>query len=262
MRKPTIDKPYSKMTKKEKAAMKRTIATQNKKLANLEKKGLASSSAAYRYIEGQYAAGANWLYKNKAGQIRFRGDISKMSADTLSQTKYQTKAYRKAQTSTTTGTKQYKTALESGYNKFLQSIGVNRTVKAKEIKEIHESRQYKTLQGMYGSGDAVKIIEYAKMTGNTKYLSELIDTSKLSPENKFTVDQIQKLFGTHKEYEVAARGIRGVTQKELSELVSDYAVFDLMQPEEFNDIVQGVARHRERGERIKDLVEKELQRRY
>lgn len=256
------DKTYRQMTKKERTALKRTIAAQNKKLANLEKKGLAKTSAAYRYLEAQYEGGASFLYKNKAGNIRFKSGISKMSSSALSKVKQEAQGFKQAQTSTIKGTKQYKQNLENSYNKMLAAKGINKRVKAKDIKELHESALYKKVHTMYGSGDAVKIIEYAEETGNAKYFENLINTGKISVSDPMDPDDVIRLLDTHKEYEQAARGVRGITQKELSDIVVDYAVFDLMSPEEFQDIVYWAEDHRERGETIKELVDYAIRQRY
>ena len=146
-------KPYAKMTKREKSDLKRTIKTQNAKLERLEKSGLASSSAAYRYLEGQYAAGANWLYKDKSGRIRFKGNISKMSAQTIAEVQFETRQFRRAKTSTLKGTKAARSAMVNAMNKRLEQLGIDKKVRsADEVKNLYESALYKNLQKINSEG--------------------------------------------------------------------------------------------------------------
>lgn len=247
-------KPYSKMTKREKFELKRTIRTQNKKLARLEKKGLASSSAAYRYLEGQLAAGANWLYRDKSGNIRFRENISKMSAQTLSKVKHETKAFRQTQTSTIKGTRAYKKNLVTSYNNMLSKMGITQKVTAEDVKDIHESALYKKLSEMYGSGDAVKIIMRVDATGSTAMLDELINSGRLSPTNIIDPDALFKLIDTHDDYEQAVQGVPGISSEEIRDILVDYAAFDLYTPAQFKELLDQATRHKEDDESLADAV--------
>lgn len=239
------------MTKREKLDIKRAIATQNKRLAKLEQKGLEKASSAYRYLEAQYEAGSNYLYKDKRGNIRFRSNISKMSADKISQIKHEVSSFRQAQTSTVKGTKRFKSNLETGYNKMLSDLGIDKKVSAKQIKETHDSAIYKALFAMYGSGQAVKVY-YSALDKKSLPLLDHFITGKITEQNKIDPDSLIKLFDTHKEYESATRGL--LTRKQVQDILYDTAAFDLYTPAEFRKLVERVKKHLERGENLSDKV--------
>lgn len=241
----TKPKPYARMTKREKSDLKRTINTQNAKLERLEKSGLASSSAAYRYLEGQYAAGANWLYKDKKGHIRFKGNISKMSAQTISELTYETRQFRRAKTSTLKGTRAARSAMVGAMNARLEKLGIDKRVRsADEVKNLYESALYKNLQKMYGSGDAEKIFVKAEKKGDLKYLESLIAAA---PD--IDINALNNILDNHTDYEKAAKGL--LSKDQVTELFTKYALDTQFQSSaDFGQFLQNVARHTEDGEEL------------
>lgn len=237
-------KPYGKMTKREKSDLKRTIATQNKKIARLEKSGLASSSAAYRYLEAQLAAGANWLYRDKSGGIRFRGDISKMSARTLAEVKHETKQYRKAKTSTVKGTKRTRKAMVDSFNAQMQSKGSNIRVRsADQIKNFYEDQMYKSLQKMFYS-EATKTLEIAKETHGERFLETIVQLAE-SGEETFDPERVQKMLEQRADFEQSIVGIHGIDKEDVQQLMIDYSIQDKYTPAEFRELLLNVEKHTE-----------------
>ena len=235
----TKPKPYARMTKREKNDLKRTINTQNAKLERLEKSGLSSSSAAYRYIEGQLAAGANWLRKDKNGNIRFKANISKMSAQTIAEIQFETRQFRRAKTSTLKGTRSARSAMVSAMNARLEKLGIDKKVRsADEVKNLYESALYRNLQKMFYS-ESVKMYTQAVEQKDEKFLQSLISASKdIDPEDIYTI------LDTHKEYEKATRGL--LSAEQVQQLFIDYPIANTFtDAADFAQFVQNVANHTE-----------------
>lgn len=239
MPKVTKPKPYARMTKREKSDLKRTISTQNAKLERLEKSGLASSSAAYRYLEGQLAAGANWLRKDKNGHIRFKANISKMSAQTISELQFETRQFRRAKTSTLKGTKAARRAMVNAMNARLKDLGIDKRVRsADEVKNLYESALYRNLQKMFYS-ESVRMYTQAVEQKDEKFLASLISAAKdIDPQDIYSV------LDTHKEYEKAARGL--LSPEQVQQLLIDYPITSTFSDAaDFAQFVHNVANHTE-----------------
>lgn len=235
----TKPKPYARMTKREKSDLKRTIKTQNAKLERLEKSGLASSSAAYRYLEGQLAAGANWLRKDKNGNIRFKANISKLSAQTIAEIQFETRQFRRAKTSTLKGTRSARSAMVGAMNARLEKLGIDKKVRsADEVKNLYESALYRNLQKMFYS-ESVKMYTQAVDQKDEKFLQSLISASKdIDPED------IYNILDTHKEYEKATRGL--LSAEQVQQLFIDYPIANTFTDAAgFAQFVQNVANHTE-----------------
>lgn len=247
MPKPKIPhpKPYARMTKREKSDLKRSINTQNAKLERLEKSGLASSSAAYRYLEGQYAAGANWLRKDKNGNIRFKANISKMSAQTISEIQFETRQFRRAKTSTLKGTRAARSAMVGAMNTRLEKLGIDKKVRsADEVKNLYESALYKNLQKMYGSGDAERIFIKAEKKGDLKYLESLIAAA---PD--IDINALENILDNHVEYEKVTKGL--LSKGQVADLFANYALDTQFQsPADFGQFTENVSKHTEDGEEL------------
>lgn len=244
------DKPksYEAMTKRERSDLRRAIATQNKRIDRLEKSGLASSSAAYRYLEAQHAAGANWLYMNKKGQIRFRGNISKMSADKIDQLAHEVRGYRQAVTSSVKGTKRTRAKQVESFNKRLEEMGVKESRKSDTIKQIqssnaiktmYDSALYKAFQDAFYS-ESVKFYYMAKETHDKRF-EESIEKAV----NEMDVNDMSVLLDKHTEYEQAAREY--LTKQQVQDLLIEYTFFHDMTPDEFRDRLKSIKNDTKRG---------------
>ena len=238
-------KPYARMTKREKSDLKRTINTQNAKLERLEKAGLASSSAAYRYLEGQLAAGANWLRKDKNGNIRFKANISKMSAQTIAEIQFETRQFRRAKTSTLKGTRAARSAMVGAMNARLEKLGIDKKVRsADEVKNLYESALYKNLHKMYGSNDAERIYIKAEKKGDLQYVQSLISAA---PD--IDIKALENILDNHTDYEKAAKGL--LSKDQITELFAKYALdTQFKSSADFGQFAQNVAKHTEDGEEL------------
>ena len=235
------DKPksYEAMTKRERSDLRRAIATQNKRIDRLEKSGLASSSAAYRYLEAQHEAGANWLYKDHQGHLRFKANISKMSAEKIDQVRHEVQNYHKAKTSTVTGTRATNRKMVDSFNKRLEEMGIDKRVQSsREIANLYENALFKEVQSQFYT-DAIKIYYQAKKDRDTNFL-ESITKAELPP------DDIQVLMDEHKAYEQAARGY--LTKQQVQDILIEYAPYHTLTPEDFHDLLKNIKKHTEDGD--------------
>ena len=251
MRKVQKPKPYAHMNKREKSHLKEEITKVNERIARLEKSGLSKSSAAYRYLEGQLAAGANWLRKDRFGNIRVKGNISKMSADKISQVARETEAFKKAKTSTVSGTKQARQAMLDSFNKRLADMGIKqRVTDPDQIRDMYENKTFKKMQSMFYS-ESVKVYTMATKSRSKRFLTTIMKSAKdIAP------DEVYKLLDEHKEYENAVRGI--LTSKEVQDLMIKEPIYNKMTPDQFREFVTNVGRHTEEDESLIGNVEKQL----
>lgn len=230
-------KPYSKLTKREKSDLKRTIATQNKKIERLASRGLLGSSSSYKHLEAMYEAGTNYLYRDKNGVVKFRANISKMSAQTIAETKEKTRTFRQTKTSTLKGVKSYQTKLSASYNAMLKAHGIEpkKPLKADDIRDLHESDAFKKIEQLYGYYNAVKIIEeHPDM--NEKQLIELVEMS-----HEFNADDIEplmKLIDDGEPYLKIADTTPGLSRSDVEQLQLKYGLFDLLTPEQFQEYTE------------------------
>lgn len=238
MQKVQKPKSYARMTKREKSDLKRTIKTQNAKLERLEKAGLAGASTAYKSLEAQYEGGANWLYRDKNGNIRFKGNISKMSAAQIADIKEQTRRYRQTKTGTKTGTKTAQKKMAASYNAMLAKHGIKpkKPLKPSDIRQLHESDAFKKLEEIYGYYMTVKIIEEnPEMT--TKEFEEL---AKIAYDEDADIEIFLKLLEEGDAFVKVAERV-GLTRDDVQKLQLQTGFFDLMTPEQFAVFAQKAA---------------------
>lgn len=230
-------KPYSKLTKREKSDLKRTIATQNKKIDRLADRGLLGSSSAYKHLEAMYEAGANYLYRDKNGVVKFKGNISKMSAQTLSEIKEKTRTFRKTKTSTIKGVKTYQKKLSASYNAMLKARGIEpkKPLKADDIRDLHESDAFKKIEQLYGYYNAVKIIEeHSDMKDD-----ELIKLVEMSHDfNSDDIEPLMKLIDDGEPFLKIADTTPGLSRSDVEQLQLKYGLFDMLTPEQFQEYTE------------------------
>lgn len=245
MSKPKIPHPksYDRMTKREKSDLKSDVSYVNELIADLERSGISSSSAAYRYLEAQKAAGANWLRITKKGGLRFKGNISKMSPDQIAQLTREVGAYKRAKTRGVRGTQEVRQAMVDSFNERLKELGIDKRITdADEIKNIYESALYKSLDKQFYA-ERLKTYEIAERTHSKRFLQSIV---KASP--KIDIKDLHDLLESHKDYERAVRGILKAT--DVQKLLIDYQFNTYLRPQDFARVVDHFVKHTEDDEEL------------
>ena len=236
-------KSYARMTKRERSKLKNDVTYVNELISDLEKSGISSSSAAYRYLQAQHAAGANWLRKTKKGGLRFKGNISKMTPDQIAQLTREVGAYKRAKTRGVRGTQEVRQAMVDSFNERLKELGMSKRITdADEIKNIYESALYKSLDKQFYT-ERLKTYEIAERTHSKRFLQSIV---KVSP--KIDIQDLQELLENHKAYEQAVRGI--LKASDVQKLLIDYQFNTYLRPQDFAQLVNHISRHTEDDEEL------------
>lgn len=136
--------------------LRNDIKRANQRLRQLEKSGYTNSPA-YRYILSNAFYGDKNIAFTKSGEIKFNTNLRGLSSDQMDELNSMVKKFLSKQTSTVTGTKIMLTHAFEGYNKKLESIGMD-TLDNKDFLYVWDSAQAKALKEMYGSEQANVLI--------------------------------------------------------------------------------------------------------
>lgn len=139
----------------------------NQRLRELEKHGLTEASHAYRYVERLTFDADSATAHDKKGRIKWNTNTRGKSYQQLQHEKAELERFlNQAKTSTVRGTlKQF----EKGYQTYEEKAkkAGRKTVSRSEYGDIWRMRNIKNLQKIYGSNEAVRIIERALARGLT-----------------------------------------------------------------------------------------------
>lgn len=139
----------------------------NQRLRELEKHGLTEASHAYRYVERLAFDADTATAHDKKGRVKWNTNTRKKSYQQLQHEKAELERFlNEAKTSTVKGTK---AQFEKGYQTYKQKAkeAGRKTVSRSEYGDIWRMRNIKNLQKVYGSNEAVRIIERALARGLT-----------------------------------------------------------------------------------------------
>lgn len=139
----------------------------NQRLRELEKHGLTEASHAYRYVERLTFDADSATAHDKKGRIKWNTNTRGKSYQQLQHEKAELERFlNEAKTSTVKGTK---AQFEKGYQTYEQKAkeAGRKTVSRSEYGDIWRMRNIKNLQKIYGSNEAVRIIERALARGLT-----------------------------------------------------------------------------------------------
>ena len=142
--------------KEQEQRLRNDIKRANQRLRQLEKSGYMNSPA-YRYIL------SNAFYKDpnisftKHGEIKFNTNLRNLSPEQTDELTTMVKRFLSKQTSTVSGTKLMMTHAFEGYNKKLESSGLDQ-IEDKDFLYVWDSAQAKALKDMYGSEQADVLI--------------------------------------------------------------------------------------------------------
>lgn len=139
----------------------------NQRLRELEKHGLTEASHAYRYVERLAFDADTATAHDKKGRVKWNTNTRKKSYQQLQHEKAELERFlNEAKTSTVKGTK---AQFEKGYQTYEQKAkeAGRRPTSRSEYGDIWRMRNIKNLQKIYGSNEAVRIIERALARGLT-----------------------------------------------------------------------------------------------
>lgn len=139
----------------------------NQRLRELEKRGLTEASHAYRYVERLTFDADSATAKDKKGRIKWNTNTRGKSYQQLQHEKAELERFlNQAKTSTVRGTL---AQFEKGYQTYEEKAkkAGRKTVSRSEYGDIWRMRNIKNLQKIYGSNEAVRIIERALARGLT-----------------------------------------------------------------------------------------------
>ena len=156
-RKNKYKRKHRKIGQKEKQQrLRNNIKRANQRLRQLEKSGYTNSPS-YRYILNKAFYKDPNISFTKHGEIKFNTNLRNLSSDQLDELNSLVKGFLAKQTSTVSGVKTMMSNVFSGYNKKLESIGMD-ALDDKDFLYVWDSAQAKALKEMYGSEQANVLI--------------------------------------------------------------------------------------------------------
>ena len=142
--------------KEQKQRLRNDIKRANQRLRQLEHSGYTNSPAYRHILNRAFYNDANISF-TKNGEIKFNTNLRNISPDQLDVLNSLVKGFLSKKTSTVGGVKSMMSNVFSGYNKKLESIGMD-TVDDKDFLYVWDSAQAKALKEMYGSEQANVLI--------------------------------------------------------------------------------------------------------
>lgn len=139
----------------------------NQRLRELEKRGLTEASHAYRYVERLSFDADSATAHDKKGRIKWNTNTRGKSYQQLQHEKAELERFlNQAKTSTVRGTL---AQFEKGYQTYKEKAkeAGRESIPRSEYGDIWRMRNIKKLQEIYGSNEAVRIIERALSRGLT-----------------------------------------------------------------------------------------------
>ena len=160
----------------------------NQRLRELEKQGLESSSAAYRYIERLATDSDLATARTNAGQIKFNLRVRGRNIQELRHMAATIQRFTEGRTSTVTGVKG---ALKQAWQTFEQSQpGANMTFG--EFAEAMANTLFKNFAKIYGSKTAGAVMDYARGLGlSTAEITGALRAAGFSPDGGTAPDLVK-----------------------------------------------------------------------
>ena len=132
--------------------------TANQRLRELEKQGLETSSAAYRYANRLSADSDSAMTTTKAGELKFNVNTRGKSQSELRHMAATIRGFMQAKTSTTTGVKR---ATDKAYKTFTANPA-NKGVSYKDFAESLSISIFENFKQLYGSDQLVELFQKTK----------------------------------------------------------------------------------------------------
>lgn len=183
------------MTDLELTELRMDLKRANERLRALERKGYTNAPA-YNYVQSLDVAGETDIVNHtKKGEIKFRTDISKLSAEQQRDLQTQVQGFLNAQTSTVKGYKESYSKFTKGFN---TKYGTN--LKESELVDMINDYAMRKLVDMFGSKEAVKILfntPFSKLTPQQQ--SDFIDSFGENLESYYDKNNYQEYQGRNFE---------------------------------------------------------------
>lgn len=138
--------------KEQQQRLRNDIKRANQRLRQIEKSGYTNSPA-YRYILNKAFYKDPNISFTKHGEIKFNTNLRNLSQAQLDELNSVVHGFLSKQTSTVSGVKAMMKNVFTGYNKKLQSLGMDE-IEDKDFLYVWDSAQAKALKEMYGSEQA------------------------------------------------------------------------------------------------------------
>lgn len=142
--------------KEQQQRLRNDIKRANQRLRQIEKSGYTNSPS-YRYILNKAFYNDPNISFTKHGEIKFNTNLRNLSQAQLDELNSVVHSFLSKQTSTVSGVKAMMKNVFTGYNKKLQSLGMNE-IEDKDFLYVWDSAQAKALKEMYGSEQANVLI--------------------------------------------------------------------------------------------------------
>lgn len=142
--------------KEQQQRLRNDIKRANQRLRQIEKSGYMNSPA-YRYILSKAFYKDPNISFTKHGEIKFNTNLRNLSQAQMDELNSVVHGFLSKQTSTVSGVKAMMKNVFTGYNKKLQSLGMDE-IEDKDFLYVWDSAQAKALKEMYGSEQANVLI--------------------------------------------------------------------------------------------------------
>ena len=142
--------------KEQQQRLRNDIKRANQRLRQLEKSGYTNSPA-YRHILNRAFYNDSNISFTKHGEIKFNTNLRNLSPAQIDELNSVVRVFLSKQTSKVAGVKSMMNNVFSGYNKKLESMGME-AIEDKDFLYVWDSAQAKALKEMYGSEQANVLI--------------------------------------------------------------------------------------------------------
>ena len=142
--------------KEQQQRLRNDIKRANQRLRQIEKSGYTNSPS-YRYILNKAFYKDPNISFTKHGEIKFNTNLRNLSQAQLDELNSLVHGFLSKQTSTVSGVKAMMKNVFTGYNKKLESLGMD-SIDDKDFLYVWDSAQAKSLKEMYGSEQANVLI--------------------------------------------------------------------------------------------------------
>lgn len=191
---------------RERTKAKAKRATQ--RLRELEKQGLAKSSAAYRFVEKE-SYDSKFIDKTKKGEIKFTGKIGKMSNTDLQDYNEMLDKFLNAKTSKARETKQ---ALDKAYQSFIDNPENENmaNISREDWEEAWTDDLFKRVNEKFGYEETFRIInEENKITNNKLTVTDIKEIIENIDIENSTLEQFNQSYDELKQHRTSTTLTKG-----------------------------------------------------
>ena len=151
----------------------------NNRLRLLERKGLAKSSNAYRWVTNQFGLENPFISLTSTGKVKFNKDLKSLSKGELIDYINTVENFMQSKTSTVGGTKRKYEKAYNSFKKFLQQQEL-KTMTFDEYKDFWEDTIIKNYIKKYGSQEALQKTQKYDKDLAIDVMETILETDKLN----------------------------------------------------------------------------------